>query len=229
MRSIHTRTGAAAARVLLFQPAIANEWSYSGGTGPEHWGGVTPACERGRMQSPIDLDDADVVADIPVFVDYTPGEVQVRNLGSTIQADFSGGSYLVSSGKVFELVQVHFHTPSEHTILGESFPLVAHFVHASGAGELAVLGILFEAGDENEALQLLIDAAPGSADDDQGNAMLDARELVPDELEVYRYMGSLTTPPCSEGVNWHVAEATLEASEEQIEALTNSWATTPGR
>jgi carbonic anhydrase len=127
---------------------------------------------------------------------------------------------MTSGGTVFRLVQVHFHTPSEHTFSGEALPLVAHFVHATDAGELGVLGVLFETGAENAGLAPLVDALDGIEAGGEGAALtVDPNTLLPDELEVYRYMGSLTTPPCSEGVHWHVAEDVLEASPEQLAAL----------
>ncbi len=125
----------------------ATEWSYEGPRGPETWGELAAAyetCKAGLMQSPIDLAAANATAAIPVSVDYADGPLTVRNSGMTVQVDFPAGSYLTSSGRVFELIQVHFHTPSEHTFDGETYPLVAHFVHASDQGSLAVLGVLFE-------------------------------------------------------------------------------------
>lgn len=121
-----------------------------------------------------------------------------------------------SGDKAYELLQVHFHTPAEHAMDGMRFPMVAHFVHATSAGELGVLGVFFTAGRDNPALATLLDAhAQGSGT----TLSVDLDDMVPDELEVYRYMGSLTTPPCSEGVNWHVANVPVEASAEQIAKL----------
>lgn len=200
------------------------EWSWSGDTGPDQWGDLHPdfaECRDGRQQSPIDLNSPSVVADVPVFADYREGPLNLANLGKTVQANFESGSYLSSSGHVYGLIQVHFHTPSEHTIDGEAFPLVAHFVHANGDGQLAVLGVLFEEGDAHDELQKIVESADdvGAEAETVRGVSLDPAAFLPDELEVWRYNGSLTTPPCSEGVQWHVLEDTVEASGEQIEAL----------
>lgn len=199
------------------------EWGYAGNIGPEYWGELADkyvTCKAGHMQSPIDLGEHAAVGEIDVSVDWHPGPLELFR-GKTVQANFPHGSHMTSSGKVFGLVQVHFHTPSEHTIAGEPSPLVAHFVHASHAGELAVLGVLFEEGDDNDELQKVIDAAAsaGPKAAGVGGVTFDPAGLLPDDMEVFRYMGSLTTPPCSEGVNWHVLEETMEASTEQIAAM----------
>lgn len=208
----------AASTTLTAAPADV-EWSYNGDTGPQKWGSLTEAfeaCEKGLMQSPIELAQAGAVGDLEFSVDYRVGPLDVPAPGKAVQANFTGGSYMTSGGKVFELVQAHFHTPSEHTVDGDAYPLVIHFVHATGDGELGVLGVLFEPGEANDELQKIIDAAEG---DEADGVTLDPNGLVPDELEIYRYMGSLTTPPCSEGVHWHVAEDALTASPEQIAAM----------
>ena len=200
------------------------DWSYAGDTGPEHWGDLSAEyalCSAGQMQSPIDLAQAQAVGDLEVSVDWEASPLSVSNSGKTVQANFEPGSYMTSGGRVFNLIQVHFHTPSEHTFSGEAYPLVAHFVHATDDGVLGVLGVLFEAGDANGELAKIIaaaekaDATPRSV----AGLDLDPRGMLPDELEVYRYMGSLTTPPCSEGVNWHVVEDPVEASPAQIAAM----------
>jgi len=202
----------------------AAEWTYAGADGPDNWGELAAAyevCKTGLMQSPIDLAEANAVGEISVSVDYADAPLTLRNSGKTVQVDFPSGSYLTSSGRVFELVQVHFHTPSEHTFGGATYPLVAHFVHASDEGALAVLGVLFEEGASHGELQKIIDAADGAgaAASAIDGVTLTTRALVPDDVEVFRYMGSLTTPPCSEGVSWHVAEDTLTASAEQLAAM----------
>jgi len=204
--------------------ADVGQWGYEGELAPQNWGTLAEGyavCDSGKMQSPIDLAETNVVAPVSVSVDWKPSALTMLNNGKTIQADFPEGSYMTSSGKVFNLLQVHFHTPSEHTIDGRTYPLVAHFVHATDAGQLGVLGIMYEAGEQNMELQKLIDAAAlvGAQPSQLGDVSFNPNLLLPGELEVYRYMGSLTTPPCSEGVNWHVAADTVEASAEQLAAL----------
>jgi carbonic anhydrase len=226
----HPATSIAAfgAALLLGTAAQAGDttaaWGYAGPVGPDRWGELASAyerCKTGMMQSPIDLADANAVGDIEVSVDYEPAPLVVMNNGKTVQAKFPTGSYMTSGGRVFDLIQVHFHTPSEHTLNGQYFPMVAHFVHATDKGELGVLGILFQEGPPNAELQKIIEAArvAGAEPREFPGVTLDPLALLPSDLDVWRYMGSLTTPPCSEGVNWHVAQETITASGGQLQAM----------
>lgn len=210
---------------LASAPALAAaDWTYEGPRGADRWGQLHKdfeKCEAGIMQSPIDLGQANATGDIDVDVNWQAGPLTVLHNGHTVQANFAEGSTMVSGGKSFKLVQVHFHTPSEHTVDGKAYPLTAHFVHAADDGALAVLGVMFEAGDANAELQKLVDAAPMKKQAAQtvAGASFDPRKLLPEDRAVYRYMGSLTTPPCSEGVNWHVLSTPVEASPAQIAAM----------
>ena len=202
----------------------ASNWTYSGSTGPEQWGSLAAEfelCKSGLAQSPIELDQANATGDLEVSVDWAAGPLTVSNKGMTVQTDFAQGSFMTSGGKVFELIQVHFHTPSEHTYRGRTYPLVAHFVHATDEGTLGVLGVLFEQGEANPELAKIIDAVPAEASEPEtiSGVTLDPNGMLPDEIEVWRYMGSLTTPPCSERVHWHVIEETMTASRSQIQAM----------
>ncbi len=209
---------------IAVAPAIAADWSYKGPTGPEHWGDLDPKyamCAKGLMQSPIDLVDTNARGDVSVFTQYRPGPLTILNNGHTVQANFAEGSTLTSGTMQFNLLQVHFHTPSEEVKDGEQYPMVAHFVHADASGRLAVLGILFELGAANAELDKLIAAAPASKADARNvpGVTFNPNKLLPDDLDVYRFQGSLTTPPCSEGVNWHVAKDSVSMSAEQLKAL----------
>lgn len=199
-------------------------WAYSGETGPDNWGNLADAfqqCRTGHMQSPIDLGASDIQGQINVRTAYRPGAMSVLNNGHTIQVNFPEGSILSSGISRYKLVQVHFHTPSEETIYGVPYPMVAHFVHADHAGNLAVLGVLFEEGAHNPELDKIIKAAPRSEAAARlvDGVTLDPARLLPSELAVWRYDGSLTTPPCSEGVRWHVAMQPVAASAAQIAAI----------
>lgn len=199
-------------------------WTYSGETGPDSWGDLADGfsqCKTGHMQSPIDLGAADIQGQINVRTAYRPGTLSVLNNGHTIQVNFPEGSILSSGISRYKLVQVHFHTPSEETIYGVPYPMVAHFVHADHAGNLAVLGVLFQEGAHNPELDKIIKAAPRSEAPARlvEGVTLDPAQLLPGELAVWRYDGSLTTPPCSEGVRWHVAMQPVAASAAQIAAI----------
>lgn len=199
-------------------------WSYEGEEGPAHWGEMSPEfaiCTAGRMQSPIDLGQANTKAGVEVAADYRRGPLTILNNGHTVQVQFDAGSTFTSSGKDFQLVQLHFHTPSEHQLNGKSFPAEVHFVHRNAAGQLAVLGVFIEAGPTNVELAKLIVAAPRMKSEPHlvEGFTFDPRALLPPTLAVYRYMGSLTTPGCGEGVNWHVAADPIQASPSQIAEL----------
>ncbi|QGT78233.1 hypothetical protein GM160_04575 [Guyparkeria halophila] len=198
-------------------------WSYEGDAGPGHWASLDPAysaCGDGRNQSPIDITDS-VPADQPdPAFDYRAGGHHLVNNGHAVQVDYDGGSVLRLDGRPFELKQFHFHAPSEHTIDGRRFPLEAHLVHADDEGNLAVVAVLFETGDANDALAPIVANLPqASGEEVELQTAFDATALLPIKPEHYRYNGSLTTPPCSEGVRWVVMQETRPLSAAQVQAF----------
>lgn len=221
---------AAAAAALLSTVALgagpawsaggSTPWSYSGATGATSWGSLSPAfaaCDQGLMQSPIDLTTAGHRAETGIEIEYREIRMEILHNGHTVQVNVGNESVLQVAGVAFTLIQVHFHTPSEHTMNGNAFPLEAHFVHQSADGRLAVIGVFFEEGEAHEALGTLIEHMPSSAAEPRTvDAVFDPEALLPERRDIYRYMGSLTTPPCSEGVNWHVIHTPLQASADQI-------------
>ena len=217
----------AAGSLVLSSAAMASGWAYEGEHGADHWGDLDPAfstCARGTMQSPVDLGEANASGAVSVSTNWIAAPLAILNNGHTVQANLPGGSTMRSGAKTFRLMQVHFHTRSEHTLQRRHFPMEAHFVHASDTGELAVLGVMFTWGAHNAELQKLIDAAPRGVIGpiEHPEIVFDPTKLLPQGepgITVYRYMGSLTTPPCTEGVNWHVAEKPVEASEAQLSQL----------
>lgn len=220
-------SGALAAALLASGPALANHhqaFGYAADNGAEKWGQLDEKyalCESGDMQSPIDLASANAFGNIALSVNYQAGPLTVSNKGLTVQADFAPGSTMTSGGMTFNLIQIHFHTPSEHAISGKRYPLTGHFVHATEDGKLGVLGVMFEEGAANAELAKILAVAPEEKSDPVTvtGQSIDPNGLLPADRSVYRYMGSLTTPPCSEGVNWHVLKAPITASEDQIEAF----------
>jgi carbonic anhydrase len=197
-------------------------WNFGDGVTDERWSLIHSdyaLCDAGLNQSPIDLGTPNARGDIELTTMFGTASGTMAIGEEKVQVDFASGQGLGmhSGGIAFNLLQVHFHTPSEHAINGERFPLVAHFVHATDDGRLGVLGVMFAEGAENAGLANVLEAHAG------GNGtpvMLDTQSMLPSDLDVYRYMGSLTTPPCSEGVNWHVADTPVEASADQIAAFT---------
>jgi len=199
-------------------------WGYTGETGPAHWGDLNEAyhmCKEGKNQSPIDLSGF-VEAELPpVGIDYKAVATDDINNGHTVQVNFGKGSTLSIDGKTFTLKQYHFHTPSENTIDGKHFPMEAHFVHADKDGNLAVIAVMFKEGKANPSLQTILNNMPAHVGDkhDLSAAKLNARTLLPANRDYYRFNGSLTTPPCSEGVRWIVMKNPLEASKAQLDAF----------
>lgn len=198
-------------------------WSYEGDSSPEHWGELEAdfaLCDRGQQQSPIALQAA-IATDIPNLVfHYQPSFVNLLNNGRTLQVDYDPGSYFELNGDRFNLLQFHFHHPSEHRLEGQDYPMELHLVHRSATGQLAVIGIMIEAGPANAALagvwQHLL---PAYTPLFQTQERVDANQLISPTASSYHYSGSLTTPPCSEDVQWIVLDQTIQLSSEQISAF----------
>lgn len=196
-------------------------WSYDGDTGPEHWGTLESSfatCSTGQEQSPIALtgdsaEDADLAA-----LAFTYGEVviEVSDTGHGFKATPEGSNTLTIGDDSYSLLQFHAHTPSEHTLNGNSFPMEVHFVHQNEAGNLAVVGVLIEAGEENTAYEAYVTQSAGATD---AAETIDLAALLPAEKAYMTYDGSLTTPPCTEGVRWIVLSTPITMSDEQIEAF----------
>lgn len=197
-------------------------WSYSAPTGPHNWGELKSEyslCSSGQTQSPIDIRDA-VKTDAKVLnVAYQPSKATVSNNGHTIQVTpVDAGGITLESGH-YSFVQMHFHTPSEEMIQGRTYPLDAHLVHRNAAGELAVVAVLFEEGAHNPNLEPILAAMPKSTGGTANLEAMNVAQLLPANHNAYSYMGSLTTPPCTEGVRWNVLTTPLEISRAQLEAF----------
>jgi carbonic anhydrase len=202
-----------------------DHWTYDGEHGPEHWGELpgNEACSNGELESPIALESGEEAEDLPdLELEYEQSGVSIHNSGHSLQWDYDPGSSLRIGDDEYELVQFHFHAPSEHTLDGRRYPMEAHLVHRSADDQLAVLGAFIEEGARNEMLEdarwsAMPELAESSYEDE--DALFNASELVPGGA-TYRYHGSLTTPPCTEGIAWHVFEAPIAMSAEQIERFT---------
>lgn len=200
-------------------------WEYEGLDGPDHWSELCPgflACS-GQVQSPVNItgavDDATLAPIAPV---YTASKTQIVNNGHTLQFTYDAGSTITVDGETYTLLQFHSHTPSEHTVNGQSYPLEIHFVHKNDAtGKLAVIGLLFEEGAENAHLQPFIANLPDTKDEQfvSATTTFNAADWFPGDKSYFTYSGSLTTPPCSEIVTWIVLEEPVEASTAQIHAF----------
>lgn len=195
-------------------------WSYKGKDGPSHWNKLEKdfaGCKLGKEQSPINIHGAQKAKLEPIGFHYAAGPATVVNNGHTVQVNLAeGGSIQLPDGE-YKLVQFHFHTPSEEKIEGVGYPLVAHFVHKNAEGKLAVVAVLFKKGHTNAALKDVFTHMPNKANHSTELAGgIDPTAILPEKQGYYAFTGSLTTPPCSEGVRWHVLKNTVDLSGKQL-------------
>lgn len=202
----------------------AVDWGYDDEIAPDNWGSLGAEyalCDTGLEQSPIDLVSTDMAAENTPDINWTPAtSATVADTGKTVVVNVEDAGGLTLNGTEYGLVQFHFHAGSEHTIDGEQYPLEVHFVHASEAGELAVVGVMFETGEPSNALSGVWASLPDGQGETDLDVALDPNAFLPEDDAVWRYNGSLTTPPCSEGVAWTVFQTPISAAGEQIEAFT---------
>ena len=222
-RSIKQFVFALSSAVVL-NSAIATEvrFCYEGECGPAHWADLAPEfrlCGNGLSQSPINLYRAKETNLPKLAIDYKATQLKIVNNGHTAQVNYASGSTLTVGNTKYRLLQFHFHTPSEHLKDGRIFPLEAHLVHVDDYGNLAVLGMFLKEGDRTNAfLKPIFDNLPKTEGEvDVAGVDVNVKNLLPREREYYRYAGSLTTPPCSEGVTWMVLEESISVSKAQIE------------
>jgi len=201
-------------------------WGYEGKHSPLHWGEMKEEfamCSKGKMQTPINIvptQDVDIQA---LDFQYHTDATNVVNNGHTVQVNIASGSTVIIDGAEYELKQFHFHTPSENNINGEEYPLEAHFVHATKEGDLAVVAVMFKMGEENPILAKIWSKFPLEQNKPVSIELskTDIEGILPSNKEYYKFMGSLTTPPCSENVKWNVFKTTMSISKEQIKQFFN--------
>jgi len=204
-----------------------SNWSYSGETGPRYWADLSEenlTCKIGKNQSPVDLRDKAAIgtSGLPELdIRYRDVPLKVLNTGKTLQVDYPLGSYIKVGGQRYELMNFQFHTPSEHKKEGFNYPMEVQLVHRDGDGNHAIMAIIFQEGEENESLQVLLDNLPKQIGKQElhRNANLNPVMFMPGNTDFYKYSGSLTTPPCTEGVYWMVFKHPIEASAEQIQQM----------
>ena len=208
-------------------------WDYGSHGGPASWGKLSPkfsACGDGKSQSPIDIDRT-VKADLPALkAEFKPAQLKivhhehmadVINTGHSIQVNYTEGDTLQIGDAQFELLQYHFHSPSEHTVSRKRFPMEMHLVHQSADKKLAVVGVFIEEGEQNAAFDPVWANLPTqkSVETHLEHLTVNVDDLLPKNRSTYRYDGSLTTPPCSEGVRWMLFTTTIQLSAKQIGAF----------
>ncbi|WP_287788652.1 MULTISPECIES: carbonic anhydrase [Atlantibacter] len=205
--------------------AMASHWSYEGHSSPEHWGELSnefKECQAGKNQSPVDISHPLEAHLAPLNVHYTQGPVSLLNNGHTLQASFDqkAQNTLTIDGVKAELQQFHFHAPSENTINGKHAAMEMHLVHKESNGDVVVVAVMFEVGAENPALATLWQKIPQSTDKSVAlDAQIDMNALLPTDRTYWRFSGSLTTPPCSEGVTWLVMKHPLTLSDAQLKTF----------
>ena len=209
---------------------VHHHWSYGGPGGPSHWAQLDSKyrlCGMGKAQSPVDIRLKAVYAGATPALDfeYHPAPFHITDNGHSVQVDVEPGSSLHVGTDRYELVQFHFHHPSEEEIDGKRFDMVAHLVHRDSKGALAVVAIPLKVGHENPLLATLWSNLPKH--DDHGSIAskqtINARDLIPADHGYFTYTGSLTTPPCSEGVRWMVLKTPEEISKSQLDEFASRY------
>lgn len=210
-------------------------WGYAGEAGPANWGSLSPvyaACGNGKSQSPINLMPSKGDGANDWKMEYKTTSLRIAHHehvddivdnGHTIQITVEEGSTITLNGKVFTLKQFHFHTPSEHTLDGKHYPMEVHFVHQNEDGSFAVVGVFCEEGKKNDNFAKIIEHLPNAPGENKhvADQKLDLQVHLPKDISAYHYRGSLTTPPCSENVDWLVLKAKIQMSKEQLNAFSS--------
>lgn len=198
-------------------------WSHQKGEeGPENWKNLSDKFSDcgGNAQSPINIrTNAISKVDTLVAIEFNYGksDVTIINNKHTVQFNITGDNNVKLNGTDYKLLQFHYHTPSEHTIDGNHYPIEVHFVHKNSDTNFAVLGVLFKEGASNTLFDTYLENFPTSEGEFKSKDSIDLLSLFPNNKSYYNYKGSLTTPPCSEVVNWYVLKTPLTASKQQIE------------
>ena len=204
--------------------AEGKHWAYTGHGGPSEWGELDhefTTCKLGKAQSPVDIRGVKI-SDLPAIdFEYRPAPLKVIDNGHTIQVNYEPGSWIDVGGARYELVQFHFHKPSEEKIDGKSHDMVVHLVHKGANGKLAVVAVLLDKGGANATIDTIWKNLPKEKGKEVtvANVSVDAATLLPTDRGYYTFEGSLTTPPCTEGVRWFVLKTPLKISDDEVAAF----------
>jgi carbonic anhydrase len=196
----------------------AVHWDYEGAMGPENWGKEFPTCGKGKSQAPLNIKGPFEKVRFSVAPDYKQGPLKILNNGHTIQVNVAAGSKIRIDGKPYDLLQFHFHRPSEEHIDGKPSAMVVHFVHKNTEGELAVLAVMLREGNENPGIKILWTHAPKAEGPEvvPDGVMFNPANLLPKEMDFFHYDGSLTTPPCTEKVKFFILKTQVNIAKEQV-------------
>jgi carbonic anhydrase len=205
-------------------PTETHTWSYLGNTGPEHWGELSKEyvlCSKGKEQSPIDLKVSTPQSGLALKFAYQAAPLDSVNNGHTLEQYFPDGQQSMTvNDHVYKLVRLHFHVPSEHTVDGKHTAMEMHIVHQDDQGNAAVLGLLIEPGQSAASMTNLFANLPESpgVHEEKVAVKIDPNDFVPSNHTVWHYKGSLTTPPCSENVQWYVMQTPITISPEHLDS-----------
>jgi carbonic anhydrase len=204
-------------------PSRADSWSYSGKTGPANWAKLDKSfsvCGEGTAQSPIDIPDKTVrKGDFPsMLFNYKPSPLAVTDTGRTIMAKFAPGSYFTLDGVQYDLLSVEFHKPGENKVDGKGHEMEAHLVHKGKGDKLAVIAIPLDPGKENAVVKAILTNVPASKGKENAvpSVTINAVDLLPSSKDYYAYLGSATSPPCTENVEWFILKSAITVSPDQI-------------
>lgn len=225
-----TSLGKAALLAFSIMPVtvLASHWGYEGEGSPEHWGSLGEefkTCQTGMNQSPINIDTTLKAHLSPLDTHYTDGPITLINNGHTIQAGLKTDTAdtITIDGTPFTLQQLHFHAPSENTVHGKHYAMEMHLVHKDATGAVAVVAVMFDKGAANTELDKLWATMPEKAEQNTKiSTQMDLNALLPTDKTYWRFSGSLTTPPCSEGVTWIVLKHPLTLSAAQLEKFSHT-------
>jgi carbonic anhydrase len=216
----------AAGLAIFSVPCIGADtagWSYAGPSGPAKWGKLGKEfalCASGELQSPIDIPDANVrKGDLPALLfNYKPSPLRIVDDGHTVQVNYAPDSWVTVNGKRYQLVAITFHKPSEETVNGKGHEMSAHLVHKDKDGKVGIIAVPFDVGAENPVLKTIWSNLPSGRGKESviDSVTINALGLLPKNKGYYTYAGSLTAPPCTEGVTWFVMQVPVTVSAEQI-------------
>ncbi len=215
--------GGCAAKHPLHEAEAVHQWGYTASYGPQQWGDLEKdffMCKEGKNQSPVDIADARAVDKKRIAFHYFSAGEHVVIKEHAVQVNYRPGSSVTIDGHMYGLRQFHFRTPGETTIAGKRYPMEAQFLHQDKHGNIAILSVMFEEGAENPEITKIVEVLSKEAN--VAKKLLhtaNALALLPKDVDYYRYNGSLTTPPCSEGVVWVVFKKPVTASRAQIRRL----------